>query len=297
MSSSSTAPANPLYFVPAQSHWPIITAIGLFLLMFGGGHLINHPDGLLKWSGLLGFLVIIWIFFGWFGAVVKESLSGLYSPQMDRSFRWGMRWFIFSEVMFFAAFFGALFYIRQLSIPWLGGDGAHQMTQILLWPDFVAHWPLINPPDEQAFAGPKAVIDPWHLPLVNTVLLLTSSITLTLAHHALKKGHRAQLASWLAITIGLGVLFLVIQAEEYIEAYTLLDLTLNSGVYGSTFFILTGFHGLHVTLGGIILLVMLIRIIKGHFTMQHHFGFEAAAWYWHFVDVVWLGLFLFVYVL
>ncbi len=284
------------YYVPHQSHWPIVAASGLFLLMFGTGQMINHPDSPLRWLSVVGALIIIWMFFGWFRNVIEESMAGLYDEQMDRSFRWGMGWFIFSEVMFFAAFFGALFYVRQLAVPWLAGEGSNAMTHALLWPDFVAQWPLMTPPDTSAYSGPQQIIDPWHLPLINTVLLVTSSVTLTFAHHALRANKRGALASWLALTLLLGAAFLVIQAEEYIEAYTQLGLTLESGVYGGTFFILTGFHGLHVTMGSIILLVMLLRILKGHFTPQHHFGFEAAAWYWHFVDVVWLGLFLFVYV-
>ncbi|MBB1486875.1 cytochrome c oxidase subunit 3 [Oceanospirillum sediminis] len=299
----STAHAHPdhddhaqSYYVPAQSHWPIVAASGLFLLMFGMGNMMNNPDGAAKWLTLAGLLVIIWMFFGWFSAVARESMEGLYDEQMDRSFRWGMGWFIFSEVMFFAAFFGTLFYVRQFAVPWLAGEGSNAMTNELLWPGFMAEWPLMTTPDTDKFPGPEQIINPWHLPLINTVLLVASSVTLTWAHHALQKDKRAAVKGWLALTLVLGVCFLIIQAEEYIEAYTELGLTLASGIYGGTFFILTGFHGLHVTMGSIILLVMLIRIMKGHFDAKHHFGFEAAAWYWHFVDVVWLGLFLFVYV-
>ncbi|WP_051227303.1 cytochrome c oxidase subunit 3 [Oceanospirillum beijerinckii] len=284
------------YYVPAQSHWPIVAAIGLFLLMFGTGNMINEPDSALRWLGVIGFLIIVWMFFGWFGTVAKESMDGLYGEQMDRSFRWGMGWFIFSEVMFFAAFFGALFYVRQLAVPWLAGEGSNAMTHELLWPGFVAEWPLMTTPDAEKFPGPEQTINPWHLPLINTILLVSSSLTLTRAHHALQRDDRLTVTTWLAITLVLGLCFLIIQAEEYVEAYTELGLTLASGIYGGTFFILTGFHGLHVTMGSIILLVMLVRIMKGHFDAKHHFGFEAAAWYWHFVDVVWLGLFLFVYV-
>ena len=284
------------YYVPAQSHWPIVAASGLFLLMLGTGNMINNPDSALKWLSLVGLLIIVAMFFGWFSTVIQESMDGLYDKQMDRSFRWGMGWFIFSEVMFFAAFFGALFYVRQFAIPWLAGEGSNAMTHSLLWPEFVAQWPLMNTPDAQNTPGPEQIINPWHLPLVNTILLISSSVTLTFAHHALQKDKRPAVTLWLAITVLLGICFIIIQAEEYIEAYTLLGLTLESGIYGGTFFILTGFHCLHVTIGTIILLVILVRIIKGHFDAKHHFGFEAAAWYWHFVDVVWLGLFLFVYV-
>jgi cytochrome c oxidase subunit 3 len=234
--------------------------------------------------------------FGWFGAVIKESRAGLYSPQLDRSFRWGMSWFIFSEVMFFVAFFGALFYVRHVSGPALGGEGPKGIAH-MLWPNFQFTWPLLHTPDPKLFPPPKEVISPWGLPLINTILLVSSSVTITIAHHALKKGHRGALKIWLAITVLLGCGFLALQAEEYMHAYHELGLTLGSGIYGATFFMLTGFHGAHVTIGTIILFVMLMRIMKGHFDAEHQFGFEAASWYWHFVDVVWIGLFIFVYVL
>ncbi|MFT7339356.1 MAG: cytochrome c oxidase subunit 3, partial [Marinobacter maritimus] len=234
--------------------------------------------------------------FGWFGSVIKESRSGLYSAQMDRSFRWGMSWFIFSEVMFFAAFFGALFYARVFAVPWLGGEGDRGSSN-MLWEGFQATWPLINNPDPEAFPAPKSVIGAWGLPLINTILLVTSSFTVTVAHHALKEDNRKKLKIWLVATILLALVFLFLQAEEYMHAYQELNLTLQSGIYGSTFFMLTGFHGFHVMLGTLMLIIMLIRIHKGHFTSDNHFGFEATAWYWHFVDVVWLGLFVFVYVI
>jgi cytochrome c oxidase subunit 3 len=243
-----------------------------------------------------GFLVLFYVIFGWFRDVITESQSGLYSDQMDRSFRQGMLWFIFSEVMFFAAFFGALFYVRTFSVPWLGGEGEKGVTN-MLWEGFQATWPLMVTPDPVQFEGPKELVDPWHLPLLNTVLLISSSVTITIAHHALKAGHRKKLEFWLAATIALAVAFLYFQVVEYIEAYTHLGLTLQSGIYGATFYMLTGFHGFHVTLGTIILFVMLLRIFDGDFTPKQHFAFEAAAWYWHFVDVVWVGLFIFVYIL
>lgn len=237
-----------------------------------------------------------YMLFGWFGNVIKESRAGLYSAQMDRSFRWGMSWFIFSEVMFFAAFFGALFYVRVFVVPWLGGEGDKGSTN-MLWEGFSANWPLINNPNPEAYPGPKEVISAWGLPLMNTILLVTSSFTITVAHHALKVGNRAKTKLWLAITIALALVFLFVQGYEYMHAYQDLDLTLASGIYGSTFFMLTGFHGAHVMLGSLMLIIMLVRINKGHFTAEKHFGFEAAAWYWHFVDVVWLGLFVFVYII
>ncbi|MEX6500532.1 cytochrome c oxidase subunit 3 [Pseudomonas zhanjiangensis] len=289
------------YYVPAQSKWPIIATLGLLITVYGVGTWFNDMKAERAESNgplifFIGALFLAYMLFGWFGNVIKESRSGLYSPQMDRSFRWGMSWFIFSEVMFFAAFFGALFYVRNLAGPWLGGEGAKGVAQ-MLWPNFEFTWPLLNNPDSKLFPPPSDIIDPWRLPLLNTVLLVTSSFTLTFAHHALRKNQRKALKLWLALTILLGAAFLGFQAEEYVHAYTELGLTLGSGIYGATFFMLTGFHGAHVTLGALMLTIMLIRILRGHFSPEHHFGFEAAAWYWHFVDVVWIGLFTFVYVL
>ena len=296
----ATKPHEP-YYVPAQSQWPIIACIGLLVTVTGLGHWFNDlsaerdsASGLLIF--FIGVLLLIWMFFGWFGSVVRENRAGLYSAQMDRSFRWGMSWFIFSEVMFFAAFFGALFYIRYWVGPWLGGEGDKGISN-MLWPGFEYSWPLLQNPDPKVFPGPSEVIGPWGLPLINTLLLVTSSFTLTFAHHALRRGQRGPLKLWLGLTLLLGFAFLVLQAEEYIHAYTELGLTLGSGIYGATFFMLTGFHGAHVTIGAIMLSVMFVRVLRGHFTADDHFGFEAAAWYWHFVDVVWICLFVFVYVL
>lgn len=283
------------YYVPHGSHWPIIGSIGLTLTMVGAGRLLNETGGagsqVLMFGGLA---IVIFMLFGWFGAVIKESLSGLYNNQVDVSFRMGMVWFIVSEVMFFAVFFGALFYAREFSIPWLGGVGDKAATHEFLWPAFEAAWPTAGPAE---LGGAFKTIPTWGLPLLNTLLLLTSGLTITLAHWALVQGRRAPLCWWLAATIALGSVFLYFQAYEYHHAYTDLNLTLQSGIYGSTFFLLTGFHGLHVTLGAIMLAVILVRCMKGHFSRDNHFGFEAVAWYWHFVDVVWLGLFVFVYVI
>ncbi|WP_043312148.1 cytochrome c oxidase subunit 3 [Pseudomonas sp. ML96] len=289
------------YYVPAQSKWPIIATIGMLTTVYGVGTWFNdlkadraESNGPLIF--FVGGLILAYMLFGWFGNVIKESREGLYSPQMDRSFRWGMSWFIFSEVMFFAAFFGALFYVRMWAGPWLGGEGDKGVAN-MLWPNFEYTWPLLNNPDPKLYPAPSGVISAWGLPLLNTILLVTSSFTVTFAHHALKKNHRKQLKIWLALTVALGIAFLCLQVEEYVHAYNELGLTLGSGIYGATFFMLTGFHGAHVTLGALILSIMLIRILRGHFDADHHFGFEAASWYWHFVDVVWIGLFVFVYVL
>jgi cytochrome c oxidase subunit 3 len=281
------------YYVPEHSKWPIIASIGLGCLAVGGGLTFNSiaagPYILLS-----GLAIIVAIMFAWFRNVIRESLGGLYSPQMQRTFRWGMFWFIFSEVWFFIGFFGVLFYVRNFAIPWLGGEGHPYNTQ-LLWSSFKAQWPLlVNPsPDVK---GPSEAMAPLWLPLINTFILIASSITLTFGHHAVLAGKKNLTTMWLIPTIVLGISFLCLQAHEYMHAYEL-GLTLSSGIYGSTFFILTGFHGFHVTIGTIMLIVMCARNIKGHFNADQHFAFEAAAWYWHFVDVVWLCLFIYVYVL
>jgi|TARA_R110000796_G_scaffold88164_3_gene189736 cytochrome c oxidase subunit III len=295
MASHDTSSTHEEYYVPAQSKWPIVGSIGLLVSVFGAGTLMNSSGE----SGLLillaGALIITWMFFGWFGNVITESHQGLYSAQMDRSFRMGMGWFIFSEVMFFAAFFGALFYVRTFAGPWLSGEGDKGISN-MLWEGFQYSWPLMNNPDPNLFPGPQEIISPWQLPLINTILLITSSVTVTFAHHALRAGKRGALKNWLLLTVVLAVVFLSLQIAEYVHAYKDLGLTLNSGIYGATFFMLTGFHGAHVFMGTLILTVMLVRVHKGHFTPENHFGFEAASWYWHFVDVVWVGLFIFVYI-
>ncbi|TMN94068.1 cytochrome c oxidase subunit 3 [Pseudoalteromonas phenolica] len=284
------------YYVPAQSPWPIVGAIAMFFIAVGAGLTVMQLETA-DLSGVvilsLGVLILLYMLFGWFRHVIQESDKGLYSLQMDRSFKQGMSWFIFSEVMFFFAFFGALFYARVFSVPWLGGASNNQMTNEVLWPSFESAWPLLNTP-----AGEVTQAMPWYgLPLINTVILLTSSVTLHVAHKAIEKNNRMQLTAFLSVTVLLGFVFLGLQVEEYIHAYEALNLTLQSGIYGNTFYLLTGFHGMHVTIGALLLGIVLIRVVKGHFTEQKHFAFQAAAWYWHFVDVVWVCLFVFVYVM
>jgi len=282
-----------IYFVPQGSRWPIFGSVAMFTIMFGVANWMSDNEWG-KWVFFTGLALMIGTLFGWFADVISESLRKYYSHQVDVSFRMGMLWFIFSEVMFFAAFFGALFYARMLSVPWLGGEGKGVATNNLLWNGYDAAWPTNGP---ASIGGHFETIPAWGVPLLNTLILLSSGVTITIAHHALRAGNRKQLLIWLGATILLGASFLWFQAHEYIEAYTKLNLTLGTGVYGSTFFMLTGFHGMHVTLGAIMLTVIWLRCASGHFTKDHHFAFEAVAWYWHFVDVVWLGLFVFVYVL
>lgn len=286
-------PDPQVYYVPTHSKWPLFASVAFFIAMFGLASWFND----ISWGPTMFFIGaggLALVLMKWFADVILESVSGYYNKQVDTSFRMGMIWFIFSEVMLFGAFFGALFYTRTLTVPWLGGEGVKGVaTNTFLWEDFSAAWPTAGPME---VGGGFELVSAWGLPLVNTLILLTSGVTLTIAHHALKADKRRQLLVWLGITVLLGAIFLVSQAMEYVHAYRDLNLTMGSGIYGSTFYMLTGIHGVHVTLGAIILAVVWWRCFKGHFTGENHFAFEAAAWYWHFVDVVWLALFLFVYV-
>ncbi|MGY6215490.1 cytochrome c oxidase subunit 3 [Methylolobus aquaticus] len=277
------------YFLPHKATWPIVGSIGLTTLLAGFANFLNGAaiGPLMMW---LGAAIMITMLVGWFGTVIKESVAGWYSHQVEISFRWGMIWFIISEVFFFAAFFGALYYTRVLAIPWMGDDDS--ITNEFLWKSFESAWPTNGP---GAIGGHFEPMGAWGIPALNTLILLSSGVTVTWAHWGLLANKRSQLIQGLIATVALGFLFVVLQAFEYHEAYTEMGLTLGSGIYGSTFFMLTGFHGLHVTIGAIMLTVVLLRSARGHFSPEHHFAFEAAAWYWHFVDVVWLGLFIFVY--
>jgi cytochrome c oxidase subunit 3 len=292
MSAITPAGTTPHYFIPSPSRHPVLAAAGLFLVILGASQWINGA-GWGAYVMLAGFAVWLSVLFQWFSQAIGESERGLYSERIDVSFRWSMSWFIFSEVMFFAAFFGALYWARAHAVPNLGS-----IDNQLLWPDFKALWPAVGSSMTASPTGtvePFEVMGPWPLPTINTALLLTSGVTLTVAHHALIAGKRGKTIAWMWLTVLLGATFVCVQAYEYHHAYTELNLKLSSGIYGSTFFMLTGFHGFHVFVGMLMLLFITIRLMKGHFTPERHFGFEGAAWYWHFVDVVWLGLYFFVY--
>ncbi len=292
MSAATPHGITPYYFVPSPSRHPAMAALGLFFVILGAGQWINGV-GWGEYSLILGMVILLSTLFVWFKQAIGESESGLYSERVDVSFRWSMSWFIFSEVMFFAAFFGALYWARVHSIPVLGS-----LDNQILWPDFKAIWPSAGGGITGSPANtvePFATMGPWPIPTINTAILLTSGLTLTIAHHALLAGHRAKTIAWMWITVVLGVTFVCFQAYEYIHAYRDLNLKLTSGIFGSTFFLLTGFHGFHVFVGMLMLLFITLRLQKGHFTADRHFGFEGAAWYWHFVDVVWLGLYFLVY--
>lgn len=290
--SSTSHGTTPHYYVPAPSRHPAMAAFGLFFVILGAGQWINGVDWG-KWSLLFGLLWFVSVLFQWFSDAISESQGGQYGRKIDISFRWSMTWFIFSEVMFFGAFFSALWWMRAHSVPELGS-----MANNLIWPDFKAVWPSSSP---GATASPAGIVEPFQtmgpfwLPTINTALLLSSGVTLTIAHHALRENHRSKCIGFMWVTVLLGVIFLCVQGYEYAHAYSDLNLKLSSGAYGSTFFMLTGFHGFHVFVGMLMLFFITLRLQKGHFTADHHFGFEGAAWYWHFVDVVWLGLYILVY--
>jgi cytochrome c oxidase subunit 3 len=307
------------YYVPEQSKLPIITATGMGTMAYGAASWIL--DGGSATIFFIGALIMAAVMYKWWSIVIDENMRGLANAQLKNSYVIGMLWFIFSELMFFVAFFGALFYVRVFVNPWLGGEAAIGLfdntptasavaNNDILWPGYESQWPVMVTPDQAASGDSAQFVGPsdnmsfpgWSrllhwLPLWNTLVLLTSSITIHIAHTALKNNDRKKFTTWLGITVTLGFIFLFLQVEEYIEAYQHMGLTLQSGIYGTTFFMLTGFHGAHVTMGTIMLLIQWLRGMKGHFNRDDQFGFEAASWYWHFVDVVWLGLFTFVYIL
>jgi cytochrome c oxidase subunit III len=306
MMSQETKKYHPVkyYFIAEPSFWPIIGSMGLFCTVFGLVQVL-HEGVIGPYLMVLGMALLITTMVGWFGTVIGESERGLHSKQMDKTYRWGMLWFIVSEIALFGAFFLALFYTRVFTVPELAGT-PFQFAKLLmltkgpathqfLWPHFQAIWPLLKNPNPQLFPGPEGVMYTWGIPALNTLILLSSAVTVTWAHWGFKKGNRKQIIAGLILTILLGSIFEGFQIHEYILSYTELHLTLATGIYGTTFFTLTGLHAMHVSIGVIMLTVILIRCFKGHFLPEHHFGFEAVSWYWHFVDVVWLFLFVFVY--
>lgn len=313
MANESNVDGYETYYVPEQSAFPIVATLGLICMVFGAATFFNelsaNTTGNGRYIGLAGFGILCATLFFWFKQAISENMAGMNSAQLKRSYVWGMGWFIFSEVMFFFAFFGALFYVRNFAGPWLGGEGEKGVTN-MLWEGYKYTWPVMTTPDQivngakAAFTGAEKSMylydshgwTAW-LPLWNTIVLLSSSFTVHFAHVGLKNDNRNQFILWLAITVALAIIFLFLQYAEYHEAYAEFGLTLKSGIYGTTFFMLTGFHGFHVFLGMTMLLIMLLRALKGHFSHDDCFGFEAASWYWHFVDVVWVCLFFFVYIL
>ena len=263
------------YHLVDPSPWPFIGAVSAFVMAVGAVFWMHNTIG--PAVLLLGFAGVLYTMFMWWRDVIKEAHQGDHTAVVAIHLRYGMLMFIASEVMFFVAWFWAFFDASLFS-----GE-AIQAARVV---ETGGVWP------------PKgiAVFNPWHLPLVNTLVLLTSGTTVTWAHHALLEGDRRGLKWGLIATIVLGVLFTSIQAYEYAHAAFAFSRDNGGNIYGSTFFMATGFHGFHVLIGTIFLIVCLFRALAGHFTPKQHFGFEAAAWYWHFVDVVWLFLFACVYV-
>jgi cytochrome c oxidase subunit 3 len=322
---SQTSTEYEKYYVPEKSKLAICATIGLILSIYGAASIMNDMtfgdpnEATSSWSiFLFGMFFFVATLFSWFRTAIKENIAGMNSAQLKKSYVLGMFWFIFSEVMFFFAFFGVLFYVRNLAGPWLGGEGDGGRMNGLLWEGFQFDWPMMQTPQEAVGGAAAQLIANngsftsahtsmsfadahawWQwLPLWNTIILLSSSFTCHIAHMGILDGNKKKFNLWLGITVLLGMIFVCLQAAEYYEAYEQFGLTLNSGIYGSTFFMLTGFHGFHVFMGMTMLLIQWLRSVRGgHFTAEDHFGFEASSWYWHFVDVVWVFLFLFVYIL
>ena len=278
------------YHILPPSPWPLVASIAATIMMIGAvmwmKGLFGLPAGT-NWVFFSGLAGVLFSMFGWWADVIKESRQGDHTPVVSLGLRYGMVLFIASEIMFFAGFFWiffemAIFNEARTLIPEFGN-----------WTDTAAAWSTWPPRGVE-------VLDAWQLPLLNTVILLLSGTTVTWAHHALQVGDRKAAKIGLAITIALGALFTAVQAYEYYhiqhENLFFNEEALNSTLYGSIFFMATGFHGFHVLVGTIFLTVCLIRLMVGQMSAEKHFGFEAAAWYWHFVDVVWLFLFAFVYV-
>ena len=274
------------YHLVNPSPWPLVASIAATVMFVGAvmwmKGLFGMPEGT-QWLFFAGLAGVLYSMVGWWGDVIKESRGGDHTPVVSIGLRYGMILFIASEIMFFVAFFWIFF---EMAL-WNEHRTLSSIEEVRqAW----SQWPP---------AGVET-LDPWHLPFLNTVILLLSGTTVTWAHHALQVGNRRGAKQGLILTIALGVLFTAIQAYEYShiihENLFFNDAAANSGLYGSIFFMATGFHGFHVLVGTIFLTVCLIRLLVGQFTPEKHFGFEAAAWYWHFVDVVWLFLFAFVYV-
>ena len=272
---------NHDYHIIDPSPWPLIGSIGALVMAVGGvvwmQSLQNADAKTLGMSGpwvfVLGLIIVLYTMYAWWADTINEAHAGDHTPVVSMHLRYGMIMFIASEVMFFVAWFWAFFdaslfpgeAIQEARVAYTGGV-----------------WPPAN----------IEVLDPLHLPLFNTVTLLLSGTTVTWAHHSLLEGDRKGLIWGLTLTVVLGVIFTAVQALEYAEA----PFAFKDSLYGATFFLATGFHGFHVLVGTIFLLVCLVRAMRGHFTEKQHFGFESAAWYWHFVDVVWLFLFFAVYI-
>jgi cytochrome c oxidase subunit 3 len=274
------------YHLVNPSPWPFVGSLSAMVMAIGGVVWMRGLFGLEKgtlWVFLLGLAGVLYTMVGWWMDVVKEANKGDHTPVVSLGLRYGMIMFIASEVMFFVAWFWIFFEMALF-------PEARAISDIEEVRNAWQQWPPMG----------VETVSAWQLPLLNTLTLLLSGTTVTWAHHALQTGDRKGAKIGLALTVILGVLFTAIQVYEYYhivhEGLFFNEGAINSGLYGSSFFMATGFHGFHVLIGTIFLIVCLVRLMNGAFTPQKHFGFEAAAWYWHFVDVVWLFLFAFIYV-
>ena len=265
---------NHDYHLVDPSPWPFVGSMAAFIMAIG---VIMWMHGGTSIVAILGLLGVLYTMFMWWRDVIAESHKGDHTPVVQLHLRYGMLMFIASEVMLFVAWFWAFFDASLFAAEPI--QAARVAATGGIWPP----------------SGTE-IFDPWHLPLINTLILLTSGTTITWAHHALLNNDRKGLIWGLTLTIILGLIFTSLQAYEYAEAPFAFNRANSGNIYGSTFFMATGFHGFHVIVGTIFLIVCLIRALKGDFTPQKHFGFEAAAWYWHFVDVVWLFLFACIYI-
>jgi cytochrome c oxidase subunit III len=290
---------NHDYHLVNPSPWPLLGSIGALVMAIGAVILMRSLGGGQGLFGLrgplvfgLGSLIVLATMWFWWRDVIKEAHSGDHTPVVRIHLRYGMIMFIASEIMFFVAWFWAYF-DASLFPSAVYPVNAETTTSVVGMVERAAATGGVWPPKPTADGAFKSTFDPWGLPLVNTLILLLSGTTVTWAHHALLEGNRKALIRGLAITVALGLLFTALQVYEYGHA----AFKYSGHIYGATFFMATGFHGAHVVIGTIFLAVCLVRAMKGHFSTTQHFGFEAAAWYWHFVDVVWLFLFACIYVI
>ncbi len=285
------------YYVPEHSSRPIMTAIGLFFLGLGAIFLTEEPHVGLVLAGMGAVIIVITLFL-WFRDVVIESRKGLHDDQMDRTYRWGMFWFLFAQFMLMGGFFGTLVYASTVVLPTLSGTSgvANHLTHLLLWPNFSSQWPPLQTPNPQEFIGPHHIVTAWGWPAINTLLMLISVITLAIAHHSMnKRGHNKLFNICLIITFIIGIIVAVVQFDSIISAASHYGITLGSGIYGSFFMMIHVLVFLNIFISLLILLFLIPRCWLGHFNQQRHFAIDAISWLWYFSGAMWLITFILVY--
>ena len=288
---------NEKYYIPNSSPYPLVGTIGIFLLLFGFVNWI-HEETWGMYCALAGLIIFIGVLCFWFRRIIKEYRTGLSTAaQVQRAYRWGVFWFLFTEALFFFGLFFALFYVQVFGIKWLAGEGHGAVTHLMLWPNFQHGWPVMSLPNPNQYTGPAEGPNPWGIPLLNTLVILISVFTITMARKATFEMKRKKMLSYQMATILLAVVFLVLQGFEYYYAYTEEMLKLGSGIYGNIFYFMTGFDGLHVVAGIIMLLVIFFRMKRGDYDSQRNLGVRLISWYWYFVAIVWILLFLFLYII